>query len=80
METRRRSALKALSWRVFATMITFFVALIITGETDFAIKIGLMDTTIKFVAYFTHERVWVRIPYGIEKDEGGDEWIDIGGG
>jgi len=70
METKRRSALKALSWRVWATFITFLVALFITGETRFAIEIGLLDTTIKFVTYFFHERVWVKISYGrIDKEK-----------
>lgn len=64
METKRRSAVKALSWRIWATLITFFVALVITGETSFAVQIGLLDTIIKFVSYFAHERVWVRIRWG----------------
>lgn len=76
METKRRSALKALSWRVWATFITFFVALIITGETKFAIEIGLLDTTIKFAAYFGHERIWVRVPWGrIDSEKGPDYQI-----
>ena len=64
MDTKRRSLVKSLSWRVFATVITFLVALIITGKLDFALEIGLLDTTIKFLTYFAHERMWTRIPYG----------------
>lgn len=64
METRKRSIAKALSWRLFATVITTLVVLILTGQLIFAAKIGLLDTTIKLAAYFVHERLWLRVPYG----------------
>ncbi len=70
METRRRSIVKALSWRVWATLITFFVALAITGETAFALEIGLIDTSAKLFIYFLHERMWLRIKYGRVPDPG----------
>ena len=66
METRRRSLVKSLSWRFFATMITAAVAYAITGEASFAIEIGLLDTSIKLFAYYAHERAWLRIRYGEE--------------
>jgi uncharacterized membrane protein len=69
METRRRSLAKSLSWRFFATMITALVAYAVTGEADFAFKIGLLDTTIKFVVYYGHERVWQRISFGLPKKQ-----------
>ena len=64
METKRRSFVKALSWRVFATVITGTVAFALTGKARFALEIGLIDTAIKIFVYFGHERVWQRIPYG----------------
>ena len=64
METKRRSLAKALSWRVFATMITGSVAFALTGKAGFAVQIGLIDTVIKIFVYFGHERLWHRIPYG----------------
>jgi uncharacterized membrane protein len=64
METKRRSFIKALSWRVFATVITGTVAFALTGKGGFALEIGLIDTAIKIFVYFGHERVWQRIPYG----------------
>lgn len=63
-ESTLRSLLKALSWRVVATTITFFVALLLTGETLIALEIGLLDTVIKLVAYFSHERIWGHIKVG----------------
>jgi uncharacterized membrane protein len=64
METKRRSFAKALSWRVFATVITGTVAYVLTGKAGFALQIGLIDTGIKVFVYFAHERVWQRVPYG----------------
>ena len=43
---------------------TMLIAYMITGETTFALKIGGLDTIIKFAAYFGHERAWLRISYG----------------
>ena len=67
MESRRRSIVKSLSWRVFATVITSLVAYRVTGEITFAIEIGLLDTSIKLFAYYAHERTWLRINYGNPK-------------
>jgi uncharacterized membrane protein len=64
METKGRSLAKALSWRVFATVITGTVAFAMTGKLAFALQIGLIDTSIKVFVYFAHERVWQRVPYG----------------
>lgn len=64
MESHIRSIIKALSWRVIATFVTFLVAWIFTGTIDMAIKIGLLDTVIKLGAYYFHERAWIRLNFG----------------
>ena len=64
METNRRSLAKTLSWRFWATLITIAVAWMITRELAFALEIGLLDTAIKLLAYFTHERAWTRVKWG----------------
>jgi len=66
METTRRSIVKAISWRILATIITTVIALAMTGKWEFAATIGLADTFTKFFIYFGHERAWNRIPYGRE--------------
>ncbi len=63
-ESSWRSFLKAISWRFLATLITFTVALVLTGRTVVAIKIGVLDTVIKIFAYFLHERLWGQIKLG----------------
>jgi uncharacterized membrane protein len=63
-ETRRRSLAKAISWRIFAAIITGCVALVMTHQLEFAAKIGIIDTSVKLVIYFFHERAWNKIKYG----------------
>jgi len=63
-ETRARSIVKALSWRVFATLITTGVVYAMTGRIDNALEIGVVDTLVKLGLYFGHERAWARINYG----------------
>jgi len=64
IETKGRSVLKALSWRFFATIITGAVAYAITEEPMAAVGVAAFDTSIKFFAYFVHERAWNRVDYG----------------
>jgi uncharacterized membrane protein len=55
---------KAISWRIWAGLITTGVVLTMTGEAEFAAKVGIVDTTVKLVVYFFHERIWNKINYG----------------
>ena len=64
METRKRSIVKTISWRVAATLITGVVTYFLTGRLDFAVTVGLADTFVKFFIYYVHERMWTRISYG----------------
>jgi uncharacterized membrane protein len=64
LETRRRSLVKSLTWRVGGVVITTLVALVMTGKAEMAMKIGLADMAFKFFIYYGHERLWTMIPYG----------------
>ena len=67
MESHLRTIIKALSWRFVATLITFTIAWLITGELVFATEIGFADTLIKLCAYYFHERMWISINFGRQK-------------
>ncbi len=64
METHLRSITKAVSWRIGGTAVTFTVALIISGNVDLAVKVGLFDTLVKVGAFYAHERLWHRVNFG----------------
>ncbi len=67
MESHSRTIIKAFSWRLIATLVTFSVAWVITEELAFATKIGIADSLIKLGAYYFHERVWIGIKFGKNK-------------
>ena len=63
--TVKRHLLKTLSWRVVGTLDTVLLGWFITGQLNIGVKIGCLELVTKMVLYFTHERVWHRINFGI---------------
>lgn len=63
-ETKKRSILKAISWRTWATITTAVIVFIFTGEFALAITVGLLEVLAKMVLYFFHERLWQKIGFG----------------
>jgi uncharacterized membrane protein len=63
-ETHYRSIIKAITGRTGGTIVTCFIALIITGSLDIAARIGILDTLIKIAAFYVHERLWNRLNFG----------------
>ena len=63
-ESRLRSLLKALSWRIIATLTTMAIAYVITGKINTAITIGSIEFVMKFIIYYGHERIWQCLPRG----------------
>ena len=59
--SRARSVSKALTWRVTATLTTAVIAFFITGELGTAVAIGSIEFFMKFVIYYAHERLWLRV-------------------
>jgi adenylylsulfate kinase len=64
LETKQRSILKALSWRVWATVTTGLIVWVATGRLALALGVGLVEVFAKMALYFIHERFWNRIRYG----------------
>jgi len=63
-ETKRRSVVKALTWRVIASLDTTVIAYFVTGDITKAISIGGFEIITKMVIYFFHERAWNGIKWG----------------
>jgi uncharacterized membrane protein len=61
-DSRARSLLKALSWRVLATLTTASIAFFVIGEIVTAAVIGGIEFFLKFIIYYAHERAWQRVP------------------
>ena len=64
MDSQARSVIKAVSWRILALLITFSVSWLLTRRFELAATIGAVDSLIKIVTYYGHERIWNRIKFG----------------
>ena len=71
-ESRFRSLIKGITWRILATATTMIIAYIITGKADFAIKIGVIEFFAKILIYYVHERFWLKIPIGTVR-----KWVKL---
>jgi uncharacterized membrane protein len=63
-ETNARSLLKALSWRVIATLTTILIAWLVYRDIKPALAIGGIEFIAKFFVYYGHERLWQLISRG----------------
>lgn len=63
-ETRLRSVLKGLTWRILATTTTGIIAFFVTGDVRGALAIGGVEFVAKFGIYYLHERAWQAAPRG----------------
>ena len=67
MESRYRSVLKGISWRIIATASTILVSWIITKRVDLALSIGVIEFVAKLALYYFHERAWNKVRLGKQK-------------
>jgi uncharacterized membrane protein len=68
VDSHARSIAKALSWRVFALVITTGVSFMLSDSVAVAVSIGVVDSLIKIGAYYAHERAWMGIRFGRKRD------------
>ncbi len=69
MEQKRRSILKAITWRITGTIDTFLIAWLITGKPGVALTLSSVEVVTKMFLYYLHERTWTRISFGRNKPE-----------
>ena len=63
-ESRLRSVLKAVTYRITGTFTTMGLAFAVTGEATTALAIGSVEPIVKLVVYYLHERAWQFVPVG----------------
>ena len=61
IETRSRSLVKALTWRVTGSVDTILLAYLFTNDLTVATFIGVAEVFTKMVLYYVHERAWNHI-------------------
>jgi uncharacterized membrane protein len=69
METRKRSLVKALSYRVIGFMVTFVTTWLFTGSFRVGATVGGVDCIIKICMFYGHERLWRRVQWGVTQTD-----------
>ncbi|MFM2423902.1 MAG: adenylyl-sulfate kinase [Candidatus Parcubacteria bacterium] len=64
-ESKWRSIVKGVTWRITASGTTMVVVYFMTGNLAIVAGVGLVDITLKIFFYYCHERVWGRVHWGI---------------
>ncbi len=64
MDSQARSIAKAVSYRLLGSSVTALILLVVSGSVKISLGGGIADAVLKMAAYFVHERIWDRIPYG----------------
>jgi uncharacterized membrane protein len=67
MESHTRSIAKAFSYRILGSSVTALIFYVLTGKGKLSLGAGALDVVLKLAAYFIHERIWDRIPFGRPK-------------
>ena len=66
-EQKKRSIVKTLTWRITASLITFVIVWIITGDWRIGGSIAAIEVITKMFFYYFHERFWIKIKWGTKK-------------
>ncbi len=63
-ESSKRTLAKTITWRLVGRLDTFLFSWLFVDHVDKASRIAAVDTVIKLILYYFHERIWQRIPLG----------------
>ncbi len=64
-ETRKRSLVKAISYRAIIVCLDFLAIYIFTHKADVAFGFMIVSNIYTTVGYFLHERFWARVRWGM---------------
>jgi uncharacterized membrane protein len=71
METRLRSAVKAVTWQALGLAVMTAIGTAVTGSPGAGGAIAVIGSAAGFVTYILHERAWARIRWGRRPERGG---------
>ena len=60
-DLKKRTLVKTMTWRVTASLTTFLIAWILTGDLLIGVSIGSIEAIVKIFLYYYHERIWNNI-------------------
>ena len=62
-DTPKRTIFKTLTWRITASLTTFLIAWMLTGNLLIGVSIGTIEAIAKIFLYYFHERIWNNISW-----------------
>ena len=68
-KSRSRHLAKTITWRIIASATTFTFVYVVFGDIKAASGIMVMESILKMVLYYFHERAWANVSWGFAKDE-----------
>ncbi|MEI6122932.1 MAG: DUF2061 domain-containing protein [Bacteroidota bacterium] len=68
-DSKPRSLVKGISWRIIGTIDTFVIAYFFFHKTSIALPIAITEVFTKILLYFFHERLWNKIRFLRENDK-----------
>ena len=63
IDTQKRTLAKTMTWRITASLTTFLIAWILTGDILVGASIGSIEAVSKIFLYYFHERIWTNISW-----------------
>ena len=62
-DLQKRIIVKTLTWRVTASLTTFVIAWVLTGDLLIGATIGSIEAIAKIFLYYFYERIWNNISW-----------------
>jgi len=63
--TNKEIIRKSISWRIIATTTTFIISgIVLNGFDEVALYIAITELFTKFILYYVHEKIWLKLPLG----------------
>ena len=69
LHDRKRAVAKTLCYRALMVAITVVVAWAVVGDVGDAVNIGLITNVVKTATYYSYERLWDHISWGVNGTE-----------
>jgi adenylylsulfate kinase len=66
-ESHSRSMAKAISWRIFGTLVTAALVFVFTRQLVLSLTVGAVEFFSKIGLFWLHERLWDRLAWGKQR-------------
>lgn len=69
IESRKRSVVKAISWRMAALIAGSITTYAVLGDLKTSIRVMIWANIVSTIVYYIHERFWSNIHYGRKRHD-----------